>query len=89
MPKQDKEVVSLLDVLETELLVITERVALALGHLTQLDPANPSPHVVEAVKLLKDIVADQCESRAEFAELMGLAITEAKKISGDPKTITH
>jgi hypothetical protein len=89
MPKKDEESVSLLDVLESELLVITERVALALGHLTQLDLTNPSPHIVEAVKLLKDVVADQCESRAEFAELMGLAITEAKKISGDPKTITH
>jgi hypothetical protein len=87
VPKKDKEVVSLLDVLETELLVITERVALALGHLTQVKETNP--HTIEAVKLLKDIVADQCESRAEFAELMGLAITEAKKISGDPKTITH
>ena len=87
MPKKDEEPVSLLDVLESELLVITERVALALGHLTQVKEANP--HIVEAVKLLKDVVADQCESRAEFAELMGLAITEAKKISGDPKTITH
>lgn len=89
MPKKDEEPVSLLDVLESELLVITERVALALGHLTQLDLTSPSPHVVKAIELLKDVVADQCESRAEFAELMGLAITEAKKISGDPKTITH
>lgn len=87
MPKKDEETVSLLDVLEAELLVVTERVALALGHLTQVDVM--SPHIVEAVKLLKDVVADQCESRAQFAELMGLAITEAKKISGDPKTITH
>lgn len=87
MPKQPEEPVTLLDVLETDLLIITERVALALGHLTQVK--EMSPHVVEAVKLLKDIVVEQCESRAQFAELMGLAITEAKKTSGDAKSITH
>lgn len=87
MPKQSEEPVSLLDVLETDLLVMTERVALALGHLTQVKDVNP--HIVEAVTLLKDIVVEQCESRAQFAELMGLAITEAKKTSGDAKSITH
>lgn len=87
MPKQSEEPVSLLDVLETDLLIMTERVALALGHLTQVKEVNP--HIVEAVTLLKDIVVEQCESRAEFAELMGLAITEAKKTSGDAKSITH
>lgn len=87
MPKQPEEPVSLLDVLETDLLVMTERVALALGHLTQVKEVNP--HIVEAVTLLKDIVVEQCESRAQFAELMGLAITEAKKTSGDAKSITH
>lgn len=87
MPKQPEEPVTLLDVLETDLLVMTERVALALGHLTQVKEVNP--HIVEAVTLLKDIVVEQCESRAQFAELMGLAITEAKKTSGDAKSITH
>lgn len=87
MPKQSEEPVTLLDVLEADLLVLTERVALALGHLTQVKEVNP--HIVEAVTLLKDIVVEQCESRAQFAELMGLAITEAKKTSGDAKSITH
>jgi len=88
---KEKEV-NEMDELEADLLVMVEHVALALGHLMQVYKGTSevkNPHIVKAAQLLNDVVVNQCVNAAQFSELMGLAIAEAKKISRDPESLLH
>ena len=88
----DEKEVNEVEDLEADLLMMIEHVALALAHLMDAYEGTSevkNPHVVEAAKLLNDIVVNQCSSAAQFSKLMGLAVAEVRKNSRSPQSALH
>lgn len=68
----DKE--SLLEILESELGIITAHIAIALALLSREEP-----FVEKAISMLKEALMSQCETKAEYQDLLQTAISEVNK----------